>query len=133
MITEVYTFLQHMKVAGDIGITIVCENQKEIDLLEKLPVTSRINKELLFNIDLEKTAKNFHQFLFKYLDSGLITYLSDITDKTIYVASYDFNISEDKRSVVNTELTTNLSFKRNIFKIMDLYDLSKLKEGDNQL
>lgn len=128
MITSVYEFLNQLKLSGEIGITIVCNNEKEIELLNSLSVTSKINKTLLFDLDIDKISLNYHQFLFKYIDSGLITYLKDIIDKTVYVASYGFNIDQERHMIINNEYTLNLSYKRNIFKLIDLYDLSKLNE-----
>lgn len=130
MITSVYEFLNQLKISGDIGITIVCNNEKEIDLLNSLSITSKMNKILLFDLDIEKTLLNYHQFLFKYIDSGLITYLTDLVDKTIYVASYGFNIDQERHIIINNDYTLNLSYRRNIFKIMDLYDLSKINEQE---
>lgn len=88
MITDLAKNLRRMETSGA-SFTILCENQYQFDLLDKIDILRDYDKVLVNDVlDPDK----YNQFFIKDFDDfGMKRYSSLLRDKNVYIARYKFN------------------------------------------
>lgn len=131
MITDLGYMLPDLATEAGVQFTIVCDNQEQIDLLEKINIFKDYPK-VLFN-EINEPDK-YNQFFIKdFTDIGMQRYSHLLKDKHIYVSRYNFNKIEnmdkiDKRFIVYATLD---NLRCTITKF-DLYSKERKNELDNE-
>ena len=127
MITDMIDAIRSMEVSGAI-FTIACKYQSEIDLLDSIDFLKKYNKLLVDNIDLNM----FNQIFIKSLDDYIMDKIkgSNMLDKRIYLARYEFNNLE-KLDEEDSKLLILLDRLRCEITKFDLYFIGK-ENSDNE-
>ena len=130
MITGMEELLLLLKSSGEATPTIVYRDKRELAVMEKNSLFSKIQKasvkEVFKNMDI------YQQFYFKsfqdvYLSELIVS--SKLSSKTIYIVRYPFNL--DKDNEIDNEIITILLMQKNDIYSIDIYDRMKL-EGDKK-
>ncbi|MCM1219685.1 MAG: hypothetical protein NC548_34830 [Lachnospiraceae bacterium] len=118
-ITEVYRLVEVYNAQSEIKVTIVCDNELEIELLKKHPSLTKAN--IVMYDEAKKYLKSHHQFYFKYLED-IKRYTKFLKNRTLYFANYKFNkLEEELKNPLVTALIND-----NRVMAMDIYNLEKL-------
>lgn len=127
VITEFYRLVGLFMEDSDIKLTIVCEKEKEIELLRKQENTKACNIILADTLN-PKTIQSFKQFYFKSI-ADATAYTKHMKDKTIYFANYAFNKNEEGR--ISSHPLIPLLLENNVVNLIDIYKFNDEK-GDNE-
>lgn len=117
-ITEIYRLIELYNAQSEIKVTIVCENELEIQLLKKHESLTKANI-VLFD-EAKKYLRSHHQFYFKYLED-IKRYTKYLKNRTLYFANYKFNrLEEELKNPLVTALIND-----NRVMAMDIYNLEE--------
>lgn len=123
VVTEFYRLVRLYNNESEIRLTIVCEREEEIEELRKLDNTKSCNIELSKDLN-PRLLKTYNQFFFKSI-GDIIPYTKYLLNKTIYIANYGFNISENGGFVSNPLI--DLLSNNNRLNVIDVYNMKRLK------
>lgn len=124
--TEFYRLARMFSNEPEIKVTIVCNTQKEFDLLSSHKEgLGKCRLELKSDLDNVKLGI-INQYFFKCIDD-YIEYKKWLKNKTVYFANYSFNVDELESG--SEELLDIMSNNR--ISIIDIYDRKKLG-GNNE-
>ena len=132
MVTEIYNLIEKFNLSGDIQTTVYCESELEVEALKSLNATKKLNV-LLDPKPIELVKYN--QIYIKDTKSRSLAALvsQNCKNKSIYIANYPFNKDGEHpaaNSIKQDEYIAALEIYRNLLRIIDVYDINKLK-GDN--
>lgn len=118
--TDFYDLMAVFKLSGDITPTILCNTEKEMELLagdESLAQFSRVLKTDLKQRDMTR----YGQYYF-YLIDDCGDFLDDkIGSKTYYFSSCGLNLSDDKDTIVESPIIDKIRTNKSHINIFDMY------------
>lgn len=126
--TEFCTLMRYFYNEPEINTTLVCEKQKEIDILKE-EKDIKYNRIILSNELKEKEIRKFNQFYFKNINDAT-PYVKYLIDKTIYFSKYGYNIN-DKEKFVEDPMVILLS-ENNVINIIDVFNMELLNKMEDE-
>lgn len=128
MVTEIYNLIEKFNISGDIQTTIYCESELEVKALKSLNATK--NLDILLDpkpLDLVK----YNQIYIKDTNSRSLASLVSqyCKNKSIYIANYPYN--KDGDNIKQDENIAALEIYRNLLRLIDVYNINKLKGDTN--
>ena len=120
VITELKSLIELSKTEPAIHVTILCKDQREIDILKDDDTLE--NAEFILD-KLENDYSKYSSFYFKYINENIDKFIYRY--KTYYFSKYMINF-DDKYDLKESNIVNKIIYSGGSIEILDLYNKSYL-------